>query len=149
MIKDYYKVLNVSKDSTDIEIKKAYRDLAIKLHPDKNSAPDAHGRFVEVNEAFQVLSVMDTRENYDRLYARSFSSRGESTDISEKEFDPIKNKAHGKAEKTAAMDFTLFISEFLTEVVGSGLRTGVMDGVGTVIKGTGEILGDVISGIDL
>ena len=149
MIKDYYKVLNVSKDSSDIEIKKAYRDLAIKLHPDKNNALDAHARFVEINEAFQVLSALDTRENYDRLYARSFGSPGELVDISEKEFNPIKNEAHRKAEKTAAMDFTLFISEFLTEVLGSSLLTGVVDGVGTVIKGTGEILGDVFSGIDI
>ena len=59
--KDYYKILGVTKESTDAEIKKAYRKLALKWHPDKNSDTEenkvkAEKMFKEVNEAYAVLS---------------------------------------------------------------------------------------------
>lgn len=65
---DYYKILGVSKDASQKEIKKAYRKLAAKYHPDKN--PDnksAEEKFKEVNEANEVLSNPDKRQKYDAL----------------------------------------------------------------------------------
>lgn len=56
MRKDYYKVLGVPKSATKMEIKSAYRKLALKYHPDKNSSEKAHQRFVEINEAYAFLS---------------------------------------------------------------------------------------------
>ena len=56
MRKDYYKVLGVSKSATKLEIKSAYRKLALKFHPDKNNSEKAHQRFVEINEAYAFLS---------------------------------------------------------------------------------------------
>ncbi|XP_026492674.1 dnaJ protein homolog 1 [Vanessa tameamea] len=65
MGKDYYKILGLSKGATDDEIKKAYRKLALKYHPDKNKAPGAEERFKEVAEAYEVLSDKKKREIYD------------------------------------------------------------------------------------
>ncbi len=68
MVKDYYKVLGISKNASDDEIKKAYRKLAKKYHPDTNpNNPEAEARFKEVNEANEVLSDKDKREMYDRF----------------------------------------------------------------------------------
>ncbi len=64
---DYYKILGVNKDATDVQIKKAYRKLAIKWHPDKNkdNKEEAEKKFKEVAEAYQVLSDKDQRKKYD------------------------------------------------------------------------------------
>jgi len=66
--KDYYKILGVSRSASEDEIRKAYRKLAMKYHPDKN--PDDKGseeHFKEINEAYQVLSDSQKRAHYDKL----------------------------------------------------------------------------------
>ena len=65
--RDYYEVLGVSKDSDEKELKKAFRSLARKYHPDKNDAPDADEKFKEIQEAYAVLSDSEKRRNYDRF----------------------------------------------------------------------------------
>ncbi len=65
--RDYYEVLGVPRGTGPEDIKKAYRDLALKYHPDRNPSPDAEDMFKEVNEAYQVLSDPRTRERYDRF----------------------------------------------------------------------------------
>lgn len=66
MGKDYYKILELSKNATDDDIKKAYRKLALKYHPDKNNSPGAEESFKEVAEAYEVLSDKKKREVYDQ-----------------------------------------------------------------------------------
>lgn len=65
MPKDYYAILEISKTATPEEIKKAYRTLALRYHPDKNSHPEAESQFKLVSEAYQVLSDPSKRRNYD------------------------------------------------------------------------------------
>lgn len=66
MSKDYYKTLGIQKGATDEDIKKAYRKLALKFHPDKNKAAGAEEKFKEVAEAYEVLSDKKKRDVYDR-----------------------------------------------------------------------------------
>ncbi len=66
--RDYYVVLGVSRSATQEEIKKAYRQQALKYHPDKNPGdPEAEERFKEAAEAYEVLSDPDKRDRYDRF----------------------------------------------------------------------------------
>ena len=65
--KDYYRILGVAKDATRDDIKRAYRRLARKYHPDVSREADAETRFKEVNEAHEVLKDPDQRAAYDRL----------------------------------------------------------------------------------
>jgi len=64
--RDYYEVLGVSKDAGPDEIKKAYRKLALKHHPDHNDEPDSEEKFKELSEAYGVLSDPEKRARYDR-----------------------------------------------------------------------------------
>src|SRR5687768_14084074 len=69
-IKDYYKTLGVERQAPADEIKKAYRKLARKYHPDINPGnADAEQKFKEINEAYEVLSDQDKRSKYDRFGA--------------------------------------------------------------------------------
>jgi len=65
--KDYYKILGISRDADAIEIKKAYRKLARKYHPDVSKEADAESKFKDVNEAYETLGDAEKRKKYDAL----------------------------------------------------------------------------------
>jgi curved DNA-binding protein len=68
--KDYYSILGVNKKATDEEMKKAFRKLAVKYHPDKNPGnKEAEEKFKELNEAYEVLSDAEKRKKYDKYGA--------------------------------------------------------------------------------
>ncbi|HEV7922744.1 MAG TPA: J domain-containing protein [Thermoanaerobaculia bacterium] len=72
--RSYYDILGVKKDAKDDEIKKAYRALAKKYHPDKNKGnKDAENRFKEISEAYAVLSDAEKRSQYDRMGQEAFA----------------------------------------------------------------------------
>src|SRR3989338_7203603 len=73
--KDYYRILGLTKEATEDDIKKAYRKLAHKYHPDKGGDT---GKFKEVSEAYQILSDQDKRAQYDK-FGRVFDGSAAGT----------------------------------------------------------------------
>ena len=82
MSEDYYSVLGVSKSAGDAEIKKAYRKLAMKYHPDHTKGnKDAEEKFKKISEAYAVLSDKDKRKEYDTFGSEGFHQRFSQEDI--------------------------------------------------------------------
>ncbi|MFN8254814.1 MAG: J domain-containing protein [Bacteroidales bacterium] len=82
---DYYKELGIQRSATEADIKKAYRKMAIKFHPDKNPGnPKAKENFLKIQEAYEVLREPDKKKKYDQLYDlknnKSFTSQKTKTD---------------------------------------------------------------------
>jgi curved DNA-binding protein len=80
--KDYYQILGVSKSASPEEIKKSYRKLALKYHPDQNEGDkSAEARFKDISEAYAVLSDPEKKKNYDMFGAEGFQSKFSQEDI--------------------------------------------------------------------
>src|SRR3954471_685000 len=101
---DYYKVLGVDRKASPDDIKKAYRKLARKYHPDTNKDPGAEERFKEISEAHDVLSDPDKRKAYDR---------GPSL------FGGARNGPGGAGQAGGTSDFGSF-SDILSGIFSSG-----------------------------
>jgi len=158
---DYYAVLGVARDASEDEIKKAYRALARKYHPDANpDDPQAEGKFKELAEAFTVLSDEGRRRDYDRYGTAKPPAGGfDPFDLFASFFggDPFGAfsrrgaAAHGR---DLAYEMTLTLSEVLTGVVrtvevvahfscetcaGSGARPGSGAVACTRCSGSGQV----------
>lgn len=80
--KDYYKILGVNKSASKDEIKKAYRTLALKYHPDRNSSnKESEDKFKEISEAYAVLSDPEKKKQYDTFGAEGFQQKYSQEDI--------------------------------------------------------------------
>ncbi|CAF0718881.1 unnamed protein product [Brachionus calyciflorus] len=77
--RDFYEILGVPKTSSDADLKKAYRKLALQFHPDKNKAPGATEAFKAIGKAFAVLSDAQKRRQYDELGPESFDDTVQSS----------------------------------------------------------------------
>ncbi len=76
-MKNYYQILNIQKSANNDEIKKAYRQAALFWHPDKNKSANAHDKFIEVNEAYNILIDASKRNVYNQLYDAFYKSKQE------------------------------------------------------------------------
>lgn len=96
MARDYYDVLGIQKGSSADEIKKAYRKLARKYHPDVNPGDStAEDKFKEISEAYGVLSDPEKKKQYDSLGHDAFKSGGHGYDFSGANYEDIKNHFGG------------------------------------------------------
>jgi curved DNA-binding protein CbpA len=75
MLPNYYKVFVLNKTATKEEIKKRYRELAKRYHPDVNKSPDATAKMQEVQEAYYILSDEEARSRYDDQYDKIYGSK--------------------------------------------------------------------------
>ncbi len=112
--KDYYQTLGVERGATLDDIKKAYRRLARKYHPDVSKEPEAEARFKEVNEAYEVLKDPEKRAAYDQLGSQWRSGQ---------EFRPPPNWDAG-FEFRGGFDAGGGFSEFFESLFGGGRRPG-------------------------
>lgn len=121
--KNYYDILGVSKNATNLEIKKAFRKLAIKYHPDKNqNSNDASEKFKEINEAYEILKNEDKRSHYDKYGNEDFqnysnfnnqsSSFGDFSDVFGDIFGDFmgKKKSSTKKQKGSDLKYNLNIN---------------------------------------
>lgn len=79
--RDYYDILGLSKDASPEDIKKTYRKLALKYHPDRNKEPGAEDKFKEISEAYAVLSDDEKRAQYDRFGHAGINGQYSAEDI--------------------------------------------------------------------
>ena len=79
--KDYYEVLGIPRNATKDDIKKAYREMALKYHPDRNKSPEAEERFKEISEAYAVLSDDEKRMQFDQYGHEGIHQRYTRDDI--------------------------------------------------------------------
>ncbi len=103
MLPDYYKILDIGSDASDMEIKKAYRQKAKEFHPSNNKSNDALQKFIEINEAYEILIHHNTRE----LYEEDFHSWHNP-----EEYPIYKywvDAAHSRAQEHAKLSFSDFV----------------------------------------
>ncbi len=135
MAKDYYKILEVSRQADDTEIKKAFRRLAKKYHPDTNNGNEqAAQKFQEINEAYSVLGDADKRKAYDEGGSKEDSVTGQTQsqrtkaaagnpftgftaqnfkmDFGDMMFDELNKEKAKQAKQNAQMDFSDVSSQF-------------------------------------
>ncbi len=131
-MKDYYKILDVSKIATDEEIKKAFRNKAIKFHPDKNKDPKARKNFFEANEAYRVIGDPFIREMYDYVLKHSnatpITSKHETDDKISSYSNAIKNaatKGRQRAIEDSKSTLSHYVDEGLFELIGQILFEGL------------------------
>ncbi|HET7711911.1 MAG TPA: J domain-containing protein [Thermoanaerobaculia bacterium] len=117
--RDYYDILGVKKTASDEEIKKAYRALAKKHHPDKHKGnKEAENKFKEISEAYAVLGDKEKRAQYDRLGQEAFGASG----FGGFDFSQFMGGARGRragGQRTSA-DFT----DIFSDLFGGGFQTG-------------------------
>jgi DnaJ-class molecular chaperone len=162
MFPDYYQRLGLSRQASRDEIKRAYRKLALKVHPDKNKSTDAHELFIAINEAYLILYDEIGRQKYDIEYDLHFGNdaafatehnqnnqKEDIQDINQERFnDADLNDWAQKARQQGAEYARMAFDDFSKLVVGFVKETGfqlgntimVFFGIMFTMGGCGHIL---------
>ncbi|RZJ98551.1 MAG: J domain-containing protein [Flavobacterium sp.] len=113
-MKDYYSILGISKSVSQADIKKAFRRKAIELHPDKNQSPSAKQDFIELTEAYEVLSNKTRRKSYDNIQNPVFNSEQKTRYEYQKWEQDVNSAAESGRSRGQkyAEDFSFFSKEF-------------------------------------
>lgn len=126
MIKDYYKILGISENATDEQIKAAYRSMAMQWHPDKNPDKDTTEKMKEINEAYTILSNPDSKRRYDGeysyfkyAYSATKSSNTEDYDIKDEELKRDVHNARTSAEEFVRNFYANFKADTKTAAKGA------------------------------
>lgn len=127
--KDYYQILELTKTASQDDIKKSYRNLAKKYHPDSNKSPDAEKKFKEISEAYTVLSDPEKRRKYDTLGAnwnKHQQTGGNQYDFNWAEYFNQANRRGAGARQKAGDVFgdSGGISDFFEKIFGGGFTAG-------------------------
>jgi hypothetical protein len=127
-VKDYYKILEIEFGEDILAVKKAYRRLALKFHPDKNKEQNAAQKFIEITEAYEVLRDPLKKSEYDRLYQTYFRTKTQEQ-YSEQTYEQTYQRkqqewadyGREKAKEYSSIPFEEFARRLLKEIsVGAG-----------------------------
>jgi molecular chaperone DnaJ len=128
---DYYEVLGLGREASAEEVKRAYRQAALKFHPDRNKAPEAEQRFKDASEAYEVLSDAEKRARYDRYGHAGMNGAGlhdfshmQAEDIFSV-FSDLFGEAFGgrRAQSDRGVDIQAVVEVDLREVAAGGRKT--------------------------
>jgi curved DNA-binding protein len=125
--KDYYKILGVSKTASNDDIKKAFRKLAVKYHPDKNPGDKvAEEKFKEINEANEVLSDPEKRKKYDELGEnwQQYQNGGRQQQQGDFDWGSWQSSGGGRQYSSTGFGDEGDFSDFFESVFGGGFRGG-------------------------
>jgi molecular chaperone DnaJ len=125
---DYYNVLGVSRKASSDEIKRAYRSLAMRWHPDRNASdPMAESRFKDINEAYKTLSDPERRVRYDKLGPLyTFDGRPPRPEEVQEAFGNVISNLFGRRKKGRGEDLRYTLSLSLEEILTKTVREVVV-----------------------
>jgi hypothetical protein len=103
--KDYHKVLEIDREAGPVEIKQAYRNMAKKFHPDINDSEDAHQRFIEITEAYEILMNRDLHEYY------VHREKGTDSAFMRAHYEKARREARESAQRYSKMKYEKFMQE--------------------------------------
>ena len=125
-MKNYYRILEIEKNADLLTIKKSYRRLALKYHPDKNKESNAAEKFIEITEAYEVLRDASKRIEYDKIYHSFYthkeqqSEQNDDMNFNQKEQE-WSDFGKEKAKEYTSVPFDEFARQMLKEIsVGVG-----------------------------
>ncbi len=117
-MKDYYKILEIDNNASQDEIKKAYRKLAMKYHPDKNQSPESEAKFKDIAESYEVLSNPNKRSKYDQygsVDGNDFTNNYNMEDFFSNFFGGAFNQRYNKQKKGS--DLRIKVSVTLDDII--------------------------------
>ncbi|HUX56512.1 MAG TPA: DnaJ domain-containing protein [Bacteroidales bacterium] len=113
-MKDYYKILGLTRDSSADSIKQRFKELAFEYHPDLNDNKNANETFIEIYEAYHILSIPDKKSNYDLLYDKYINkstSQIHNEEYIKSDIQNIAGSARKDAQQRAKTRYKDFIKD--------------------------------------